>query len=493
MKPIRFFLKRLVYCLCLMIAALQFFASNSMATSCTGELSPLSNSVIAHSISTSQDSRALPYWNFEYQKFLTYKLTPEQIAEMQTISNPEEYQKWLNRYLAEGWTAFHFLSPETHKYLFKAFQTQSITLHEFMTGMLFAAAKTEIGSTALDWITSLTEANMEEFLNRILVPLKPDQREEFKSRVKKLHPRERVYFRISRWKPTSFLTHFGIKAMQSSSDSSYRLIPPVGTKTQLLESRLVRDYSVTVLSSSLRQILSDVMYGEDSVQYVPVIGNENSFDMGNLFAMGGRSVATAFPGVRVHFPHNTDPHQKPLTVLLHDYYHNERVSRTPRETRTQVIPYLLQLIQKSKGRQWASLPFPFSFDGVNNPTLEPADLKDLKVHNINVFLKFAGAQDSAEELTDHEEFPWKMEKYLNALSLDMNAHLEPESNHNYRFEKYCVAGIILQDILANPQQWAKFGYSQEWLNQFLSTEASYRLRYLFSLVQSGAFTAAQRP
>lgn len=423
-------------------------------------------------------------WNPEFEKRLTYKLTEEQIQAMQNVNDEKQYELWVKDFLANGWK-LELLVPGVSQYLFRAYREKRITIHEFTTGMLFHSAKVETNSDSYRSFLTVDESNIDFILDQEIVPLKAEHRLEFKKRVLALGKRERVLFKALDLPAGHFLTAIGIvgslipptmEKVESELQSSgtYLMIPPIGTRYTVSRNN-VNSYRFTLLSSSIRQILSDVMHGENSVQYVSVIGNENSFDMANLFAQKGRSVAIHFPGVKVHFPHRVNPQDYPLTILIHDYYHNEKVSRTPVHLRTVVVPYLLNFIQKLKGQAWSKLPVVYTtFSGTT-----------LYTAHITHQLSFMGTQSSAEELTDNEFAPWKLDNYLNRLAIwSPPRNVDKES---YQSDNYLVLGSILEDMILNSAKWQEMGFGPKWLESFIQNNAHGQVHFLYKLVQSGEF------
>lgn len=429
----------------------------------------------------------LPHWNYLFESRLTYKLSSEQINSMESVTNEVNYKIWMANLISHGWSKELLEETEAPHFLFRAFQKKEISLHEFMSGMFFVYTRIENRSANGLNFVNINEQNVDQIIREYIFPLTFEHRQEFKRRLFLLPPQERVFLYFSTFSSSSFLTPFSIlgsfgrqidyaeveKLIESSGQypktNLYPALNPTATRTKKHNAGEKIIYSGAILSAGARQILSDLVNGENSIQNVAVIGSENSFDMAATFELGGRSIALPFPGIRAHDPHDISAVQFPLTGAYHDYYHNWKASQTPAGTRQTLVPYILRLIQSNKGRIWNDVVLVYSHDSSE---------KNLQTRKISHHLKFAGAQDSVEALTDLETKLY-LGQYLNELGSPSNLHLNPFDNRHHYIDHYIVLAIIFRDIQKNPEFWAQMGYSQEWLQQFIQNEANYRTRFVF--------------
>jgi hypothetical protein len=433
------------------------------------------------------ENSPLIYWNPAFEERLTYKLSAAQIDSMQKVPSVEKYKSWLKRFDELGWTADSLAGQKIPSYIFRAYRDRAISIHQFATGMLFYSARFEIGELKSRNLIAVTELNIDQILAQEILPLKESHRLEFRRRALMLNRNERVILKVTE----PWITRDGLTALFWQGDDPRPLISttgvypiiPSGTQTTMERDGWEKKLSGSILSVSLRQILTDVMHGEQSVQHVPVIGNENSFDMAPVIEMGGRSLAIPFLGIRVHHPHGINPVRQPLTVILHDYYHNESVARTSLHARTTVIPYLLRFIAGLKGQTFNQLSVPFLANQ------ESGEAADLQIKHVNQQLQFMGIQTAAEDLTDEGRPPWSLEKYLNKLSMAFN-YFDPFENKDHGNETYIVLGALLENMQKNPDVWTRLGFGPQWLEKYMKT-ANYRVRHVYGLVRRGEFASAR--
>lgn len=417
--------------------------------------------------------KSLAYWDPRLEELLTYKLTREQIETLSRVSSPDVYETWLRNFRQRGWSETLLRHPEFSHLAFRAYREAALTLHEFFTGMMFSYGVFETQVPVE--VVEIHHENIDGIIEQYIVPLHPKHRLPFRQRVLNLPVSERVLLEFTEeWKVDGFLFGFswfgglGVKPAPPDEHGNYPRIPPPGTHSHLTrrgESKFMRG---SILSSSVRQILTDVMHGENGIQHTPVIGNENSLDLSHALKLGGRSVSLPFQEIETHWPHGESPNERPLTVVLHDYYHNELASRTARKIRTELVPYILDLVFKHKGFVFERLPLPFA-----KKSFAGGEFETRFVHHR---LTFMGIQKSVEPLTDLDSVGWSVLRYLDELANPLNLRLHPFDNKEFGIDNLAVFVILCRDIVKNRPFWSQYGFGEKEEQELL--DKNYRARYI---------------